>query len=364
VKPVTDPHSLAQPFVPRPDATYYLTIATEKDYDAVARMSAAANRSEVVFPLTAPSIRWLVDENPAGRGFVVLARARDDDRVVGHFVFYPRRLWVAGRLERVFVYVALFVEPDFRRAGVFSAMMRYGCDLVSRSGIALGYTVPNPRSAPGFLKFGNEIVGTVPFWGTPLGAASPLMRVAATPGRLATRNLSLRRSDRFDDEHARVVESAPPHGREVWGARSREELEWRFHQRPGVDYARWDVVDASGLVGYAVTRRLSIGGFETLVVCDSWARARRTAILPLLLDHVRSLPSRERPRLAIVLGTAAVTTRPAVLLAAGMLPVPQRLLPQPVALIGGAIADQHPPAWLKAGGLRRWHVTPYDWDVF
>ena len=48
-----DPHSLAQPLVPRPDSTYYLTIATEQDYDAVERMSAAANRAEVVFPLTA-----------------------------------------------------------------------------------------------------------------------------------------------------------------------------------------------------------------------------------------------------------------------------------------------------------------------
>jgi hypothetical protein len=110
---------------------------------------------------------------------------------------------------------------------------------------------------------------------------------------------------------------------------------------------------------------MEIAGRDTLVICDSWAaRRRQGALLPSLLDRVRALPGSRRPALAIVLASPAGATAPAALLSAGMAPVPQRLLPQPVAVIGGAMGAEPAPAWLRAAGLARWYITPYDWDVF
>ena len=209
------------------------------------------------------------------------------------------------------------------------------------------------------------MVGTVPFLATPIARLGAPSRAVTGPiARAIAGRARIEPAPGFDERHAEVTaEHAPP--RRVWGSREVAELRWRFQRRPGVPYEIWNLVEKDRLVGFAVTRRMEIGQRDTLVVCDSWARDSSTAMIPALLDRILGGAAGERPDLAIVIASPTGTTGPRALLAAGMAPVPQRFLPQPVAVIGGPMqADRPADSWLRTGGLSEWHVTPYDWDVF
>lgn len=363
--------AFAEDVVPQPNSVYRVGLARPDEYDALETMSLAASRDEVKIPLRADTVRWLVEENPVGPGFVVVARRRDDGRIVGHFLFYPKRMLVRDggratpRTTIAFLYVALYVSSELRRGGIFTAMMRFGFDLLRRGGIECGFTVPNPRSAPGFLKLGDHLVGRVPFWVSPGGwKGAPSNALSRLVSLARSRSQRVEAAEDFDSRHAELTNQIPD-GAIVCGARALPELRWRYVRRPGVHYQVWNVTRGSDLLGYAVTRRMHIMSYETTVVCDLWTRSDTAGIVPGLLARLRRHAAPSPPDLLVVLGSGSPALGRPALLGSGMCPAPQRLLPQPVALIGGNLgASSEEPAWLRPASLCRWVITPYDWDVF
>ncbi|MDE3075696.1 MAG: GNAT family N-acetyltransferase, partial [Chloroflexota bacterium] len=331
---------------PQDCGEYYLTLAARPDYPLVEALDRQAAAAEMPIPLTAASIEWLVDRNPAGQGFVVLARERSDDAIIGHFLFYPHRLYVREEGEGearpivAFLYVSLFVAPPYRRRGVFTAMAVYGLDVLRRADVRFAYTVPNPRSTAGFLKMGMHRIGTVPFWASPYRLGGRLFELAARPAAWqAGSRFRVEPAGRFDERHEALVREAPPQRARVWGARTQAELGWRFG-RPGVAYTVWNLLDGDGLAGYAVTREMHIAPYDALVLCDLWLRRAQRSALAFLLNEIRHRlhqSASHLPDLLIAMCGWPAGADGRSLLAAGFLPVPQRLLPQPVALVGGPL---------------------------
>lgn len=366
------PRTLAGLCIPSADAAYYVTVAAPEDYGAVDALSAGADRSEVTFPLTTATIRWLVDDNPAGPGFLVVARQRADDAVVGYFLFYPKRLMVRAAPgddpspRMAYLYVRLFVAREYRRRGVFTAMTRYGLRLLAELGVRFAYTVPNPQSTPGFEKLGIGRLGTVPFWVSPSGwLGMPLTLVAAAVSTVTRRRVEVVPGARFDERHEALAAEAPPTGAAVWGARSLAELRWRFESRASPSYELWNLMADGSLVGYVVGRRLAIRSTQTTVVCDTWIDDRHGHALGPVMSALRSRPGASARQLLIAMCGGGRTGTVTAQLGAGMLPVPQRLLPQPVVVLGGPVEGSVASApWMRPRGLAHWFVTPYDWDVF
>ena len=333
-------------------------MAREDEYGAIEGLSVGASREEVATPLTAATIRWLVEENPAGKGFVVVAKVRADEQMVGYFLFYPKRLFVRGAPLDVFLYVTLFVAPEYRRVGVFSSMARYGLDLLKRAGVPFAYTVPNPRSTPGFIKMGIGQIGLIPFWCSPTG---PLGLAANAASALGGFGVDVQEATAFDPT---VAGLPPPRGAVVWGSRTVPELEWRFLRRPDTGYRIWNLCRRGELIGCAVSRAMHVDPFEANVLCDLWLRDDARPAAAALLRRLRREGGGGLKGLVVAIGGHSGSYAPGALLPAAMVPVPQRALPQPVALIGGPIGDAAGESWMMPGGSGQWYVTPYDWDVF
>lgn len=139
------------------DQEFYLTLASPAGYPAIEALSTAAP-DEVAIPLSQQTIEWLVDKNPQGQGFLVLARATANAQIIGRFLFYAKEMVVrellGGEAAPLIAYlcVHLFVAPRNCRHGLFERMTAFGIDLLLRAGVRFVYTVPNARSAPGFLN--------------------------------------------------------------------------------------------------------------------------------------------------------------------------------------------------------------------
>jgi GNAT superfamily N-acetyltransferase len=336
-----------------------LAVAAPAEYARVARLSQSASPSEMRSPLTAELIEWFVDRNPCGRGFVVTASSADSAALIGYFLFYP---WVfAGRSAdshgvTSFLFVRLYVAPSHRRQKVFAAMTAFGLDLVTQLGVGLAYTVPNPRSAPGFLKFGMQPAGVLPFWIKPV-------LPGWTGRRWAVRHvndLSVDRCTDFSDSWRPDFTPALPQSTELWCPRSPEFLRWRYVQRPEGAYEIRSVRRRNEPLGYLVTRRMRISGLRALVVCDAWFNEpSEGALREAVLDAVRS---GSRVDLAIAFGGAAAPTYRRALRGAGFFVCPPRLQPQDVVIIACSLGEAGQR--VNVPPTAQWHLTPLDWDVF
>jgi GNAT superfamily N-acetyltransferase len=339
---------------------FYLTLASPADYPAVEALSTAAAREEVAIPLGAATIEWLVDKNPQGQGFLVLARSTSDAQIVGHFLFYAKAMEFRERGGKeaapltAYLCVYLFVAPHYRRRGLFDQMTAFGVGLLQRTGLSLVYTVPNPRSAPGFLKFGMTSLGTIPFR---IGWAGKWKI-----GLLARRAVkAVERRDGFG--HQLIALQHPMRSRQalMWGQRNIELLDWRYRDRPEVDYGIWRLNEGGRADGYLVTRRMTIMNFETLVLCDFWLEQPSTAALNKLIAAALAAEHGRGANLVITMAGSPDTKMGSALWRAGLIRLPQRLLPQPVVVIGGFIDDGGRSA---VPSVKSWLSTPYDWDVF
>jgi len=334
-------------------------LAGPDEYDQVEALSRSAPAGDVVTPLTARLITWFVDRNPAGRGFVVIARDRGRGAIVGHFVFYPWRLALrpspGATPESVtaYLFVRLYVDPAWRRRGVFSAMTIFGLTVAEWLGARIAYTAPNPRSAGGFVKLGMSARGPLPFW------ARPATRLWDWVGGAGHGRVDVRRVRRFDEAMAVPDASTLPSTTLAWGRRDVATLNWRYTDRPDAAYAIRDISSAGVSIGYLVTRRMTIGGRQVLAVCDAWTRPDHVAGLRHGLRD--ALLDERGVRLAIAIGGTAAPTLATAYRRAGFIRCPTALLPQPVAIYGVTVGTTAPLALPESGA---WHLTPYDWDVF
>jgi len=337
-----------------------VTIARPDEYVQIEALSRAADSSEMVTPLTADMVAWFVDENPCGRGFMVVARDPSTRAVIGYFLFYP---WLLARRTGglpeplpSFLYVHLYVAPPYRRRRVFAAMTSFGLDLVDQLGVGLAYTVPNPRSTPGFLKFGMTQAGRLPFWIRPAIPGWGLVAAIANraPGLTVSHRQGIAGAELPD------IDAMLPESTMVWSPRTVEHLAWRYDRHPDCAYEIRVVQRGERPIGCVITRRMRIKRFRTLVVCDAWFSESGSSVLRLAVED--ALRSGDRVDLAIAFGGDASPLYREALRRTGFLVCPAFLQPQPVAVIGGGVGG--PGQRVELPGVSTWHIVPSDWDVF
>ena len=333
-------------------------VADPAEYAEAEALSRAAHPSEMKSVLTAESIAWFIERNPCGRGFLVLARDPSTRGVIGYFLFYP---WlIAHRGEReaevrpAFLYVHLYVAPAHRRRRVFSAMTSFGLDLVEQLGVGLAYTVPNPRSTPGFLKFGMRQAGTLPFWIRPVVPGWARAAGARRDPALSVQQVPLPTADAAD------VTSMLPESTTAWSPRTTAVVQWRYRDRPGSAYQIRQVSRSGRPIAVVVTRQMTIKGLRTLVVCDAWFSESGPQAMRMAIDD--ALAGGARVHLAIAFGGSASPAYAAALRGGGFRVCPPAIQPQPVAIIGGEVGG--PGRRVAMPDVRAWHLTPFDWDVF
>ena len=344
-----------------------LAIAADAEFDEVEALARAADPNDLFEPLNARWLRWFTAENPGGPGFLVIARDPADRTLTGHFLFYANPLRLAspaGACEFAsYLYVHLYVRADQRRRGVFAGMFAFGQEVLARMGARYAYTVPNPRSSPGFAKFGVPRLGTLPVNMAPAWKAWLAASRSLVAGRAPA--VDVERVEAFVPAMLPVTPGGArtdPEATEVRGVRTLEGLNWRFVRRPGAEYAIWRVAVAGDEVGYVVTRLVGIKGYRVLAIVDVDLRPRSASVLAQVLRAVSNTAEFRRANLVMAQGGERGGDTQRALAGAGLLPVPERILPQPVAVFGGPPPGVNDAPHLPA--LDRWRLTPGDWDVF
>ena len=317
---------------------------------------------------------WLYRRNPSGEALVWHA-ATGDPRCpsAGQVVLVPLRFRVAGTAGVAGLALNVVTHPEHRRQGVFAALAAGATEEAERRGMLFTWALPNPNSYPGFLRLGYTDVGRVPLLLCPLepskldpggGAAWRLaVRAGARAIRAVTRPGHRRAA-------AAIVEEVPPDW-EGWDAlwrrledkypvmvvRDRAHLSWRFGECPTRRYRLYLARIGGEPAGFIATRLATVAGMSAGLVVDLLVVAGRgneagSALVERAFEEFRGAAT----------GLAASLMLPhaeehACLRAAGFLPCPRFLEPQPFRVV---FKSRGPS---PARELSAWFLTMADYDV-
>lgn len=148
----------------------------------------------------------------------------------------------------------------------------------------------------------------------------------------------------------------------MWGKRDANLLNWRYRDRPDVDYGIWCLGENDRNRGYLVTRKMTIMNYETPVLCDFWLEPPAAGGLNKMIAAALTADHGRDASLVITMAGSPDTSLGSALWRAGLIRLPQRLLPQPVVVIGEFIDDPMDRQLLPK--VEDWPATPFDWDVF
>lgn len=150
-------------------------------------------------------LRWLYDENPAGRALTWIAREHGE--VAGCTSYFPWRLVLDGEPVLGALGGDGYVRPKFRRRGLGAQLHDAARKGMRAGGIACMYGAPGAMNVTPLKHAGSREVGMVSRWARPvrgagLGVRSPLidriMRIAFRPRGVPTLDPMVRHDPRVD----------------------------------------------------------------------------------------------------------------------------------------------------------------------
>jgi GNAT superfamily N-acetyltransferase len=319
---------------------------------------------------------WYYRANPAGEAVIWYAATRDAAAPsAGHYAVVPVRVAVRGEPVLASLSVNTVTHPGYRRQGVFTTLAEQVFAECGRRGIAFTYGFPNPSSYPGFVgTLGFTDMGRLPLLLAPLDARALVLpgrrALGQTLGRLGAGAVlvlgRLRRARLPAESPAAEVGAAWPGWDRLWQrlrgkypvmvVRDAAYVGWRFTACPTRRYRLYVAAVDGEPAGFAATRVTELFGMRAGLVVDllvapgpSGRRAGSSLVSAALGEFAA-----EQVALAGALAPRHADEY-ACLRAAGLLPCPRPLEPQPFSVIlrvhpGGAPVPSEIGSWLLTMG--------------
>lgn len=317
---------------------------------------------------------WCFGCQDAVSGFMV---AEVEGKLVGVQPMEVFRFKDADRTVTGGLLTGVAVHPEFRRQGIFSALVR-GCEREAwRLGASFVTTMPNERSRPGFLKMGYTDLGRRRLLIRPMDMAA----VAATAvpvaglGWLASTVMAgiqavVKRTPEIGEYRVREVRDLPPeihvlegrHAAQFPGLRIQRSpawWHWRYLKSPERTYRMFEARTSSGEVAGLATSSGEIrDGLRVVYLMD--VAVRLPAALGALVAAVIQAAGNDRAVAVVAVTSSSEMTR--ALSGVGFWAVPSWAPVKRFYTVVRFNPDQGhqvPPAWRRIGG---WYQMLGDWD--
>lgn len=198
----------------------------------------------------ASRFNWLYESNPHGAALTWIAIEKESGAAAACTSVFPRRVVVDGRERTGSIGGDCYVDPNFRRLGLATALHRVSLASMRERGVEFMYGPPNPSNLGALLKAGSHLVAGFKRFVRPLtGRAVYRPSLGHTASRLRSRlaelpvlvldrltraevsGVTLQASEEFGSDHDRLFARAS-RGRGVVGSRDAAYLEWRYTESP------------------------------------------------------------------------------------------------------------------------------------
>lgn len=324
---------------------------------------------------------WLYRENPWGTA--VVAAARLDGRLVGHYAVLPGSAWIQGREVLVGQGVNAMTRRDHEGRGIFARLVSLADEACRERRMRLVYVIPGPQAAPWFRTIlGYRHVAPIPLWVRPVRLGGVLRPAADRSGglRWLVRGLDAglvpflrhwrprRNPDHLEtrplDRIGAEVDALWEQGRGAHAfamVRSSGHLAWRFLRCPTRQYRIWGAFSRGELCAYLVARERPVrrrpwarmGG-----LVDLFAEPGERGASGLRLLVAEAVASLAQDGVGAIMVQAASTHLASALRGNGFFRIPRRTetwLPLMVRWLDPSKADSESPVPI--------HFTTGDHDM-
>ncbi len=315
--------------------------------------------------------RWMHIDNPAGAGKALVATDADG-RSVGHCGLVPFQYQNGSETMQGGFICQLMVDTPFRKSLLFPNMETRLLRESPTHGFDFCFGLVNrPEVIKAHVGLGFRLVGSLPVYARPyrlqrlierrLGVGAPAGRVVApVVNALLKANLSwssgittTEQHSAFGSEIDALFARVAPHFR-ICGVRSATILNWRFMHAPKRRYQVWVAGEGEKPVGYITLRRMSLKGFDVLVIVDLFFDPERHDVGRALVSRAHRVALAEGVEMSACLMNATDPLLP-VLKRAGFMRTPESL-----ALI--VHAPRGNAGRILSAPLEDWHLTWFDHD--
>ena len=278
-------------------------------------------------------------------------------------------------------FMDVMTHPDFRRRGLFTRLVQWATAAVTEQGAAICYTFPNENSFPGYARKTDWThVGSLSLFMKPVNAEAllrerirnPVLRnvlaLLLRPGlALACREssrgratgVSIRRLLSFDERFDAFWDQVA-NDYEVILRRDSRHLNWRYIQRPSVEYAVYAAEEGEQILGFIVVRTRRMFGMNLGLIVELLTLNQDERLAQALVaTGVQHLVEVGAEAIACVMFDHQPYCQ--ALRREGFIHVPEKLLPRRFYFVARANRDD--PILRKALNRRNWFLTWGDNDA-
>lgn len=239
---------------------------------------------------------WIYRANPRGIG--VICVAEHDGRVVGHAAEVPLVMKIGGENVLVGLGIDAMTHPDYRRQGMYLAVVKTRRALGEARGIRATYAFPNKLSYPGQVnELGAFDIATMQKVVKPLNWRNAirtqtknrlLIAMGAAAGGLlgatffragkapSLKGLTIAQVSHFDERIDGLWTRAAS-SYQVIVVRNKEYLNWKYAAVPDTDYLICVAEQAQAIVGYLVVSRKQVDQARIGVILDVFSESEEIA---------------------------------------------------------------------------------------
>lgn len=318
---------------------------------------------------------WLFEKNPYNKSGNMMYLLKEGDKVIGCDGLLPNELYVNGKVLLTAHSVKSMTHPDYKKQGIFRMMTENSCERGRQDGVDLVIGLANDQSYPAYQRFGWPTLFEKEVYVKPI-LINNILKRRIKVGALAELGNSiyaafmknkLRISMDKEIEYE-MLNKVPKEIQGCWDkykskfnvllVRDYKYLNYRYNQRPDVDYVTVVAKLNNEIVGFAILHNSFANGSNMTSAVEFFTDPTNERYIKALANGIAKYCYDNKLEYAVV-GTGLFGEYRNVLLKNGFMVT--RKPPKNNMMIAHVLSDKITLDELI--GHDKWHITQGDGET-
>lgn len=221
--------------------------------------------------------KWLFDLNPYNKSGNVMYILKEGDKIIGCDGLLPNELYVNGKTYLTAHSVKSMTHPDYKKQGIFKTMTQNSCERGLKDGVDVVIGLANDQSYPAYQRFGWPTLFEKEVYVKPILINNILKRrlkvefISSIGNSLYSTFMKYKLKVEMDKEiKFEILNTVPSSIQACWDnykskynvllVRDYKYLNYRYNQRPDVDYVTLIAKLNNEIIGFSILHNAVANG--------------------------------------------------------------------------------------------------------
>lgn len=318
---------------------------------------------------------WLFEKNPYNKNGNMMYLLKEGDKVIGCDGLIPNELYVRGKIVLAAHSVKSMTHPDYKKQGIFRKMTENSCERGKQDGVDVVIGLANDQSYPAYQRFGWPTLFEKEVYVKPILINNILKRrikvglLASIGNSIYSAYMKNKLNNVMDKEiKFEILNNVPENIQQCWDrfkdkydvllVRDYKYLNYRYNQRPDVDYVTILAKLNNEIIGFAILHNSVANGSKMTSSVEFFTDPNNERYIKALANGV-SKYCYDNSLEYLVVGSGLFGSYKKVLLENGFMIT--RKPPKNNMMIANVLSDKL--TMDEINGHEKWHITQGDGET-